>query len=561
MRMPGAGAFLSTLVLLWAGMVGGGADVAGAQQTQGQIAVPLVQVDSIAVEGASRLAAASIIGTLGIQAGTEVTYRDIQSGIKALFATGQFEDVTVRAEGSVDAPVTLIVEVEERPVIGRITIAGLENVSESTVRDTSGLQTNFPYSPPKILQAKDFIRSELANKGIPFARIDERTEDIEGREGVVHLFLDVTEGNRITIADVDIQGNQAVSDEEIRGAMGTKQEGFFWFRNGSYDADRYDQDLALAIPSVYRSRGFLDFRVVSDTLIVDPQTGKPRLEMTVEEGVQYRLDDFVVEGNRHFETEQIERYFEEQAGGLLSTLGLGGGGGRDTTYFDAVRFEESVQRLREAYNNDGYLYAQIEPWVEKLDPVEGETPSVRAGWRITEQNPAYINKITITGNEYTHDRVIRERIYALPGDVYSQATLLQSYQSIGSLGFFESPLPLPDIQPDERTGDVDITFYVEERQTGSINFGTAVGGGTGVSGFLGYDQPNLFGQAKQGHLRWDFGRYINSFTLSFTDPALFQSRVSGTLSLFSSRDRFFQFASGRRKRQGFSFRVGLPVPW
>jgi outer membrane protein insertion porin family len=102
---------------------------------------------------------------------------------------------------------------------------------------------------------------------------------------------------------------------------------------------------------------------------------------------------------------------------------------------------------------------------------------------------------------------------------------------------------------------------VVERQTGSINFGTAVGGGTGVSGFLGYDQPNLFGQAKQGHLRWDFGKYINSFTLTYTDPSLRQSLVSGTISLFSTRDRFFQFRTGRRKRTGFSLRFGFPVPW
>ena len=82
----------------------------------------------------------------------------------------------------------------------------------------------------------------------------------------------------------------------------------------------------------------------------------------------------------------------------------------------------------------------------------------------------------------------------------------------------------------------------------------------GLSGFLGYDQPNLFGQAKAGSVRWDFGRYINSFTLSFTDPALFQSTVSGSLSLFNSTDRFYQFATGRRRRAGFTTRFGLPVP-
>ncbi|MDE3004769.1 MAG: BamA/TamA family outer membrane protein, partial [Gemmatimonadota bacterium] len=100
-----------------------------------------------------------------------------------------------------------------------------------------------------------------------------------------------------------------------------------------------------------------------------------------------------------------------------------------------------------------------------------------------------------------------------------------------------------DITPLDN-GDVDVTFNVVERQTGSINFGTSVGGGVGLSGFIGYDQPNLFGQAKSGSLRWDFGRYLNSFELSFTDPALFQSRTSGTISLFNSRDRFFQFSSG-----------------
>ncbi len=234
-----------------------------------------------------------------------------------------------------------------------------------------------------------------------------------------------------------------------------------------------------------------------------------------------------------------------------------------THYFDAQKFEEAVFEVQQAYNNDGYLYARVEPWIEKLDAVEGEGP-VGAGRVANHRGESRLTSTgsRISGNEYTHERVIRERIYILPGDVYSQDRLLQSYQSIGALGFFETPLPLPDIEPDEQTGDVDITFFVEERQTGSINFGTAVGGGTGVSGFLGYDQPNLFGQAKEGHLRWDFGRYINSFTLSFTDPALFQSRVSGTLSLFNSRDRFFQFATGKRKTAGILLHgSGFPVPW
>lgn len=531
-----------------------------AQQTSG--GVPLVRVDSIEVVGNARLATPTIIGTLGFQAGSQVTYREIQRGIKSLYSTGQFEDVVVRALGSdEEPPVILRLQVRERDVISRLTFEGLEHADEGSVRDTTGLDTGQPYSPVKIMAAKEFIREELADEGIPFARIEERTEPIPDRPGEVHLFLEVTEGQRITVAQVEIRGNERISDAEIRESMGTRPEGFWWFRSGTFENQRFEEDLGSAIPGLYLSRGFLDFRILSDSLVVDPETGKTRLELEVDEGRRYRLAEFSVEGNRHFSTEEIEAYYQTREGGILRTLGLGRGDENEGGYFDARAFEAAVGEVQQAYSNQGYLYARIEPWLERIEAPEGESPEVRAGWRIVEGNPAYVNRIDIEGNDFTHERVIRERIYMLPGDVYSMQTLISSWQSVGALGFFETPLQEPSIVPDEATGDVDITFFVEEKQTGSINFGTAVGGGTGVSGFLGYEQPNLFGQAKSGSLRWDFGRYINSFTLTYTDPSLYQSLVSGTVSLFSTRDRFFQFRTGRRKRTGFSLRFGFPIPW
>ncbi len=508
------------------------------------------------------MATATIIGTLGLQAGAEVTYREIQRAIKNLYSTGQFTDVKVYAEGAEGEPVTLTVEVGERPVVRRLRISGLQHVSEGSVRDTTGLEAGQPFSPRKVFRAKEYIRNKLAKEGIPFARIEERTEPVEGDPGAVDFFLDVSEGNRLTVAEVAIQGNSGLSDGEIEGAMQTKKEGFLWFKDGTYEEDLFNQDMTQAIPGLYRSKGYLDAQIVSDSLVVDPQTGKTRIELQIDEGPRYRLADFSVSGNRHFSTAEVEQYFNREEGGLLSALGIGGNRNQgDHPYFDAQAFEESGANLQRAYANDGYIYAQVTPWLERVDTAVGAEPAVRVGWNIVESNPAYVRMVSVAGNDYTHERVIREQIYVLPGDVYSMDQILRSYQGIAALGFFETPLPEPDIVPDTETGDVDITFKVQERQTGSINFGTAVGGGTGVSGFLGYDQPNLFGQAKEGHLRWDFGQYINSFTLSFSDPALFDSRISGSISLFDSRDRFFQFATGRRRRQGFSTRLGFPVPW
>lgn len=522
-----------------------------------------VVVDSIAVEGNVRLSQSEVIGAAGIRTDVPISPLDVQRAVKELWATREFRDVEVHASGGTgsDDPIVLTYRVDEQDLITSVDILGLENVDAGTVQDTADLHAGQPYAPQRVERAKRFIRQELSRQGIPFARIEERRSSVPGEEKRVGLVLDVEEGNRVAIADVEFEGNDVFPEGSLVGALSTKPEGFWWFRDGSYDPERFQQDLAERLPEFYRARGYLDFEVLGDTLLVDPQTGKARARVTVEEGRQYRVADFVIEGNREFPTERLQQYFTGEQQGLLQRLGFGGDdGGRDPV-FDQTAFREATQRVQQLYSNNGYLYAEVRPFVEPLESEGDDAPRVRVGWQIQEGNPAYVNRVVVEGNDYTYERVIRDQILLLPGDVYSEERLIQSYQSIQSLGFFQSPMDVPEIEPDPETGDVDIVFQVEEQQTGSVNFGTAVGGGTGLSGFLGYDQPNLFGQAKEGHLRWDYGNYINSFTASFSDPALLGSRISGSFSVFNSTDRFFQFDTGRRKRLGASTRFGIPTPW
>ncbi|MBI4540590.1 MAG: outer membrane protein assembly factor BamA [Gemmatimonadetes bacterium] len=533
-------------------------DWCAAAQAPAQLSGTVV-ADTIVVRGNERQLTAAVLSAAGLRAGVPITYREIQAALRRLWATGHYDDLRIYAEGEPSAA-SLVIDVEERPFVSRIDIRGLEHVGAKTVRDTVGLHAGEPYSPQKALAAEHMIQALLAKKGIPFARVERRLEEVPGRSGDRVLILDVREGNRVTIAQIELRGNEAIRDGDVHGAMDTKAEGFWWFRQGSFDDQKFERDLREGVPAVYRSRGYLDFAVSRDTIIVDPSTGKARVEIEVQEGLQYRLADFRIEGNRRFPSEDLRRYFQIERGGLLRSLGLGSRE-EGAPVFDAEAFQSATQRVEQLYRNEGYIYAQVESLIERQPPAaEGEAPRVVAGWRIREGSPAYVNRITIEGNDFTHERVIREKIFMLPGDVYNEELLIQSYQSVSSLGFFESPLAPPDVRPDPETGDVDITFQVKEKQTGSVNFGTAVGGGTGVAGFLGYDQPNLFGQAKEGHLRWDFGRFANNFTLIYSDPSLRQSLVSGTVSLFSSRDRFITFRSGQRRRTGASLRFGFPVP-
>ena len=520
-----------------------------------------VAVDSITVYGNFRVPLSSVLAMFAVLPGDTVSFREIQLGAKVLMASGEFADVQVRARDTQGARTVLELEVEERPQVRRVVINGLEHADVSSIRDSVNLNGGEPYVPQEVRGAGVLIRSELAQKGIPFARIEERIEQVDGVVNVVDVIIDVDEGNRVTVADVVVQGNESVSRDDILGAMTTRPEGFFWFKEGSYDQDNLEADLAVAIPNVYRARGFLDFRVVHDTLLVDPTTGKAQLAMTVEEGPQYRLANFTIAGNEEFGDSALARYFVPERRGLLAGL-LGGDSEEDAAgpVFDAVAFNKGADDVRELYANEGFLYVEVLPLVVKNPVVAGQPATVDVSWEIQEGLPAYIRQVMVTGNDYTYDWVVRDVLRLLPGDRYSQDRILQSYQSIGSLGFFEVPLPPPDIEPDPETGDVDVTFRVEEKQTGSVNFGSSLGGGVGLAGFVGYEQPNLFGQAKAGSLRWDFGRFVSSFEIGYSDPALFMSTVSGSINLFNARDRFFQFATGRRKRVGASLNLGFPVP-
>ena len=529
--------------------------VAAQAQAQQELSTGPIQIDSVSVKGNVRLAELTVIAMASINRGSSYTIFDIQKATKELWASGQFWDITAHIEGNVGEHVTLVWEVEEQDLVRNVIIRGLVNASADEVQDSSGVRPGLPYSQGRVAQAKDFIRRKLASKGIPFVDIVERSEPITNREKEVLLYFDVTEGTKITVADVVFQGNALFSGSDLRSAMSVKPEGFWWWRPGSYDRQTFEEDLEVHLPAHYAARGYLDFRVVGDSLLIDPTSGKTRIEVTVDEGVEYHIADFAITGNREFPTDRLEGFFSPEETGLFTTVL----GDEELPVFDSIAFQAAADEVGVLYQNEGYLYSQVVPYVNRNPIVEGEAVTVNVGWTIREGTQAYVARVDIEGNEYTYDRVIRDKIFILPGDVYSQERIIQSFQSISSLGYFDAPMDIPSIISNE-DGDVDVTFNVTEKPTGAINFGTSVGGRTGVAGFVGYDQPNLFGKGKSGSIRWDFGRFANNQTMSYSDPGIFESLVSGSLNVFNARDRFISFQSGRRKRAGVGLRFGFPIP-
>jgi outer membrane protein insertion porin family len=316
---------------------------------------------------------------------------------------------------------------------------------------------------------------------------------------------------------------------------------------------------------LYGKRGYIDFQVVRDTMIVDRKNGKALVQIEVNEGPQYRVGQFIVEGNHRFPIDEVMRFypFNDYTPSLPTQAKRLIGLGDDATpkgVFDKSKWEDAFNSLKTAYSNEGYIYADLRPVVDRRVGKDSADHVVDLRWVIDEKAPAIINRIEIAGNDYTVESCIRDQLSIIPGDVYNQDRLIRSWQSIGNMGFFETPVPPPDTRPANEQGDVDIIFNVKEKRTGNVNFGASVGQGLGVGGFIGLDQPNLFGRCKRGSLQWQFGRYVNDFNLSYTDPTLRQTRVSGTVSAYRSQARYTVADLGRSLRTGGSVELGFPIP-
>jgi outer membrane protein insertion porin family len=506
-------------------------------------------VDSLVVEGNRRVSAEQIIQSSGFVLYQPINYRTVQRAIQGLFNTGNFDDVQVEQRGGEEKLIIAII-VKERPILQRWTIRGAEQVSEGTVRGKVVLVEGRPIDRAAAEKARAAIDSLYQKKGFYAAKV--KINEVAASPGSVRIIYDITEGSRVAIAQVIVDGNVGFpNDEEVVKGMASKPEGFFWFQKGEYNEDKVDEDVRDRLPKWYGDRGYIDFQVVADSLVSDSVPGKAILKLTVDEGDQYYVGTFEVTGNRRYSTEEVSSFFP------FGKQVVAGRGDTINVPFSKGDWEAATGKLKDLYDNTGYIYSRVEPELIRRTSRDGRS-WIDLRWNIVEGSPATINRILILGNDVTHERVIREQITMVPGQMFNKEALIRSYQNVSNLNFFQQPMTPPDVQPTE-SGDVDVIFRVTEKRTGNVQFGASVGQGTGVGGFIGLEEPNLFGTAKRGKVNWQFGRNIMDFTLSYTDPAFRESRISGTVSLFNSRQRYTVGDLGRRRQLGGSLQVGLPL--
>lgn len=496
-----------------------------------------LRIADVEIEGARTIDPQRVRALSGLSRGGSLTPRVMRQAIQALWDTRLFNDIEIRTR-TAGSDAVVVVVIREAPVISSIGFEGLDGVKKGDLESEMGIRPGDRLVDSRRRQAELDAEEYYRTRGYYLADVSVRPDDVGADSTSVTVVVE--EGRKVAIKDIRFTGNEAASQKQLRKALETKRAGFWFWQDGEFDEAKWRVDLTQKLPEFYGERGYLDMRVVSDSMAVDETRGTIQLIVNVEEGQQYRVGDVTIEGNTRFSRADLRELLQLSAGAVFNTKAV----------------QETQAELLNLYADDGFIYAQVQP-VQRVRP---DTSLVDLAWQIREGGPAHVQRVAIEGNTVTHESVVRRHIFIQPGERFRRTDVRNSLLALEGLGFFEPGIIPTTKVVDQETGDIDLTFEVTERRTGSLSLGAAVGGGTGLSGFIGYEQPNLFGRARSGRIRWEFGARNNNIELGYTEPVFLGTRTSASFSFFDF-DRRFTNQAFRQDAIGGSVRFGTPLPF
>ena len=493
------------------------------------------EITEVVVEGNSRVADRRVFSAAHIEIGDHYSMLLFRDAMKNLWATGLYQDIEILTEPSPEGGLKVIIRIKEAPIISKLELVGNKKLKDEDIKDKIPLRVGGLYSQSKVVDASNKISELYQNEGYYNSQIeiDSTYATVPGR---IEITYNIDEGSKIKITDIVFDGNKNFEDGKLRGVMDLKQASVikFW-RRGGYDEEKFQKDITENLPTFYQKNGFINMQVMGHDFQFDSTSNHVTLKVNVDEGQQFFMGNIGVSGNAHYPDNVITSSFELNHGDV----------------FNEVKFDEGMQKVRETYGDEGYIYLQAQPIREYEDSL------ININLMIREGDPASIRKIIIKGNEQTFEKVIRRRISIYPGDLFRQPLVKASYNNLVNSGFFEQDIGV-EPKPVEEGGEVDLLFRVKEKRTGSANFGAGFGGGYGVTGFLDLTQSNLFGRGKSATIRLEFGTRMTNIDLNYRDPFFMDSPISLDVGVFNMR-RKLQGDPYEDRYKGFYTRFGFPI--
>ncbi len=494
-----------------------------------------VQVDSIEVQGNVRVEKDAILAVVQTAKGDVLDHEKLDRDLRAVYKMGYFKDVKIElAEGARGKRV--IFRVTEKPSIGRIVFEGNKKIKDEELQGEVGLKRYAILDANAVHQGANRLKEFYRNKGYYDVEIEEKIEPLPNNEVLVKYVI--TEHEKVYVTKIEFVGNQRFDDGKLKGLMETRERGLLsWFTKSGYlDRKKLEYDVQ-KIAAFYHNHGYIR-AVVADPVVTRDNGKGLKITIEIQEGPQYTVNNVFIKGD-------LIKPYEE----LLEHVQI-----RQKDVFNRETVRNDIAALKSLYADEGYAYAEVLPRTVEDD----ENHRVDIVFTITKGSKVRFERINITGNTTTRDKVIRRELKVVEGEYFSGRKLKKSAENLHRLGFFE------DVQVLTQKGSSDeemmLEVKVKERPTGSFSMGAGYSSVEKTFAVFEIAQNNFLGYGQKLSASARLGQISSEFDVRFVEPWLLDRPISTGVDLYrveenDDNDEYTKESFGTAIR--FSFPVGL----
>jgi outer membrane protein insertion porin family len=489
---------------------------------------PIIKSVEIQYVGPQTLSREKIISQMRTKPGQPYSESLVEQDIKALYRTNQVQNVRIfgQAEGE---GVKVMVVLQTRSLVNEIEIEGAQRISAKTLRKSIALKINGPLTEAELQTAREKIIEKYQGKGFTDVDVKYKVET-DQEHGTSRVIYTITEGTKGAVGAVRFEGNTKFKDSILRKQMKTKGKTLYSFldKSGRLDETQLEQDVN-AVKEYYQDHGYIDVEVKE--VRRERTGGKMTLVIVLIEGPIYHVGKIQITGTKAAPEQKVRGLLKMKEGGIYSPK----------------QIREDSKKIADAYGSGGFVDLQVTP-----TGVPAGAGRIDVHYQIQEGGPSFVQRINIVGNTRTKDKVIRREVLIAPGDILNSVRVETTKKRLDNLGYFEKVETYPE--DTGVSGRKDLTIQVQEKRTGSLNFGAGFSTIDQLVGFVEMSQgnfdllnwPNFTGAGQKFRFRIQYGSTRKDITMSLTEPYFLDRKLSlGGELFFREADYYSNIYSQR----------------